>query len=1279
MPGLSQLKQFNADILSLGNEPGLRSSRGEKPVTVPIPKSIKDVDDSNDFVLGMPEISEEQIKANTKPENVVEDFSDIMGTASPAASDNKNTKKEEPPVVSGIDLSSLMGGGAIDTADIDLEADLSDFDEPEEEIIEETEPEPEKEPEIGDLSLDDLLSGAGFDGTEGVSEEEPEPEESEEIEEFDEASPEELMEAEPLDVEIEDITAPKAEEVKSEDASIQTADEALAGIDLSSFETPAGDFELSETDSLEQETEPEPSEFDLPDAGESSSDSLGDSDFAEPEVTADVDDDGFDELNRGLEYSGEPIDMAEDLPDEISEKDGMEDLAALTQNLQYDDIPESNGTEESPVEESSAGDAASADPLSSLLDGLNLDTSLPGEETSSELIEPSTEGVAETAVENTPETASASDSTGIDNIDFGDVNFDMDDGEGQVNFTDEVEGLDDFGSLGDLNLPDSESAGNAGSDASLGGDVPSDSAAGSAIAEENFGSGEAPTFGEEAPLGEGTSSGDEGSVSDDFLSGFDFNIGDTAEGDDNGADFESGVHEDVDISQMAGMEFPETDAQLGDKNDFELGSSDEFGMENGEFEIPGFSDVQTVEVNKNGKIKVPEQEKAEVMEGDTLPPNTLSDEQYEKFKKNLSYYPLNVRIAVEELIVKNEFTDDAEFEIIQKVLKKVSARQLASELEKMLDVSIPVPRDFERRTAEEYEAYKKSFQYQLRNRIIPGAIMVAAAAVVLVGLYLFGKNFIVRPMIANSLYKQGYEYLEQADYPQSEVKFVAATKYSMKKKWFFKYARGYREKKQYIRAEQMYVNILKCFSQDKIAGLEYAQMELDDLANYEKAEQILLREVLDYHINDQDALLLLGDTYLEWATEKDSSKFEDARNRYAEHIQLYGENDLNMARMLKYYVRTDDLKNVLTVKQRFMPKAKTLNAQGWTEMSGYLLDKLYGELAPSDEYLRTKIEDVKECLTRAVKADSKNPVARYNLARYYIKTHNTSHAKSYLVSAIDAFDKAETMKKRDLYKYIDSYRLLGEEYTKEKEYLRARELYTNGLSLYLSEHNGSGFEGNQQVGELYADLGDLDYFIAGDMDNALQNYKDAVDTKNDTAFIRYKIGYIQYGKKNFSEAIGSFMKAGDEYSTDNNLLLAMGNTLALRGDNYAAQGYYEHLLEQLDNIKEQKGVLFPQVRKDEAAVVESYLKASNNLGVTLFKLARRTGNSAMNAKSMVMFQDSMRAWDSMTRNQQTMVRLGGSNLAEQNMKYVSHPIPDYEPAIYTELSKTLSCEKGLSE
>ena len=165
-------------------------------------------------------------------------------------------------------------------------------------------------------------------------------------------------------------------------------------------------------------------------------------------------------------------------------------------------------------------------------------------------------------------------------------------------------------------------------------------------------------------------------------------------------------------------------------------------------------------------------------------------------------------MAVEELIVKNEFTDEAEFEIVTKVLKKVSARQLASELEKMLNISIPVPRDFERRTAEEYDAYKQSFQYQLKNKIIPGAVLTIAAVIVCFFLFEFAKNFIYKPARASMLYKQGYVLLENEDFPQSETKFNEAVKYNFQKKWFFKYAHGYKDHKQYLRAEQMFKNIL---------------------------------------------------------------------------------------------------------------------------------------------------------------------------------------------------------------------------------------------------------------------------------------------------------------------------------------------------------------------------------------------------------------------------------------------------------------------------------------
>ena len=174
MPGLSQLKKFNADILSLGDEPGLRASRGEKPVVVPIPKGIEDKDDSDDFITGMPEPVDYDVKPE-KAAEVEEDFSDIMGTGQKASGAPK-AEAEQEAAISVPDLSSLADLGAFGDADGDGDAgvpDLSMFEEPIEESEPEPEPEPE-EPEISDMSLEDLLGGTGFDGSEGAEEEQPE-------------------------------------------------------------------------------------------------------------------------------------------------------------------------------------------------------------------------------------------------------------------------------------------------------------------------------------------------------------------------------------------------------------------------------------------------------------------------------------------------------------------------------------------------------------------------------------------------------------------------------------------------------------------------------------------------------------------------------------------------------------------------------------------------------------------------------------------------------------------------------------------------------------------------------------------------------------------------------------------------------------------------------------------------------------------------------------------------------------------------------------------------
>ena len=736
--------------------------------------------------------------------------------------------------------------------------------------------------------------------------------------------------------------------------------------------------------------------------------------------------------------------------------------------------------------------------------------------------------------------------------------------------------------------------------------------------------------------------------------------------------------ETFDISDIENLDFdiPETDAQISANSDnFETGNEDDFSFENQEFEIPGFSDVETssdvVAPQPKPNVSLDEVDFSGGLEGDKLPPNTLSDEQYKQFLKNFSTYPLNVRLAFENFIVQDEFTDDAEFEVIEKILNKAPARQVAALLEKMLDTSIPVPRDYEQRSAEEYEAYKKSVQYQLRNKIIPGTLIFMLMILIGWGLFNFTKHCIYIPAKANSLYKQGYALIEQNEFPQSKVKFDSAVKYRLNKNWFFKYARAYREKKQYQRSAQMYTNILRCFNNDKTAGLEYAQMELDDLANYERAEEILRREVLDYHVNDPDGILMLGDVFLEWGTEKDASKFDLAQEQYSSLLQLYKPNNLYHSRMMRYYIRTDNLAYVLAYKNLFEPKEKSLAPEDWTELSGYLLEKMYEPLTPSEEPLRYKIEGLRGLLQRAVTTDSENPVATYNLAKYFVLTSENLYIESALRDAIEKFDNAKTLKRRDIYKYIDSYRLLGEFYVKSQDYLKAQEQFTQGISLYTVERDNAGFKGNAEIGNMYADLADINFEHSGDYIQAKENYKNAINLGYDNSSIRYRIGYIQYQQKNYLEALGSFMKSGEGNLKERNLLLAMANTLYLRGDDYAAEGYYAQLIDSLDKEIADQGIVFPQASEADYDIVNTYLYAANNYGVTLARLAKRTGDSSKNAHAIVQFQQSVRAWDALTRNQQTLVRLDGSNLALENIKYVSRPISTFEPSIYVEIPKTL--------
>lgn len=1395
MPGYSQLKKLSETVLKLGNEIKLRAERGERAVPVLIPDTIEDIDDSNDFVLGMPEKPKppepeepetpaEEAPAATETTDVsvddllsgiaaggdAPDLSAFGDDSSSASSKSKSKGKGKgkaakpepepepeppPPPPKGISGSGYSGFGFDD--DGVLESSASD----------------EKKPDIGALMggpgkpAAAPASSKAFEGATGIPEldailnpnKAKEESASTGVPELDAilnpAKPAEEIPSEPLpsapepesvapqeidfgdldDLQVEDYTAPEKSAEEQTDAS------ALFGDDVEDFEMPS---------SVEKPKKPAykplpPEEDDAilkPDLFTDDSNVTKDN---PPYYAAQPYGQASDQAPAKKEPSVEEPAAVEAASDfDLGDIPAIDDISAI------DDVP---AVDEVPLEEPAAEEAA-AD-LGSDLGGMDfnlddipaLDEAAPVDDAAAvdetapadfDLPEMPAEEAA--PAEETPaEEAPAEEMPALDDG-FGDpfaqsdqefagggaIDLNMDLPEEISEVPAEVSALNNDGPVEDMpDMPDmgGEEAPAAEEAPVEGFDMPDMGDMGDMSAMPNMGGDEAPAAeetpaAEEAPVEEGAAA--EESPAEGFdMPDMDFG---GAEGQEISADAVEAPAGDADIFNTDGLDLgsfdmpdsfggdesaPQEDgalpgesmggtdeataSALGDFNiqdtDSQLSKAgDDFALEGAgdDFSIPGFSEEGADPYANEGKkgAAVDQVDFSGAVTGDGKQRTSLTEDEYAKFKKNLRDYPLNVRIAVEDMIAKNEFTDEVVFEVIEKILKKVTARQLANHLEKMLDISLPVPRDYERRSAEEYEAYKASFAYQLKSRILPAIIIGVFAAMILFCVGFLGHRYIITPLTAEKLYKEGYALIQRDEFPLSKNKFDEALKYKSKKKWFFKYARAYREKKQYDLSELFYKNILKRFNHDKQAGLEYAQMEVEDLANYELAEEILKREVLDNHVNDADGILALGDTYLEWATEKDPAKFEDAFQTYSKLQQLYGSKNPNLyqSRFLRYNIRTDQLRNVLELKEFFYNQGeKSLGAADWTELSGYLMDKQYGELPLEQEFLRSKIEDVRDMILYAVKAAPEDPVANYNLSRYLVKVGDHRKAVQSLKHTETLFDKATNLRKKAIYKQLDNYRLLGEEYLYDREYILAREEFTKGLNLFERKNRSSNFDSDKNVGVMYYDMGNLEYFISGDLDAARANYQNSIDNKNDTPSIRYRVGYIDYSSEDYQSALNNFIKASQQLPEDSHTLLALGNTLSLKDDNYAAQGYYKRLLEHLDLVREKFGIVSPQTDERAGDMVEVYMKAANNLGVSLFRIARQSGSSSKNAASLVNFQDSIRYYDAMTRNQETMVRLPGSNLAEMNLRYATNPFPKFEPEIYTDIPRVLDGEKGLEQ
>jgi hypothetical protein len=97
----------------------------------------------------------------------------------------------------------------------------------------------------------------------------------------------------------------------------------------------------------------------------------------------------------------------------------------------------------------------------------------------------------------------------------------------------------------------------------------------------------------------------------------------------------------------------------------------------------------------------------------------LSDEEYKKLCKTLTSYPLNLRIACEQLIAEEAVAPDLMSKLIKLLVRGAPAKESAGLAGKILGKTIPIPKSFEKKTGEELEEEQSSFAYIFVHNFLP--------------------------------------------------------------------------------------------------------------------------------------------------------------------------------------------------------------------------------------------------------------------------------------------------------------------------------------------------------------------------------------------------------------------------------------------------------------------------------------------------------------------------------------------------------------------------------
>ena len=784
-------------------------------------------------------------------------------------------------------------------------------------------------------------------------------------------------------------------------------------------------------------------------------------------------------------------------------------------------------------------------------------------------------------------------------------------------------------------------------------------------AEEPGGPEAAPTA--EAPAEEA------GEADFDDLGGFEFSDeeGEEAFGGEDEFSFEE---PSVPGAEGEAEEFGELD-EVGeeDLDEFSLG---DFGAEFGVLE-EGPSEEEL-----NPAINVPEVSPGEPEPSGAPGEFRLSDDEFERMQRTVASLPLNLKQEVERVIAEAKgSTDDVE-KLVRMLVAGEAAQDVADFVSRIVGRRMRIPRGYEKRSGEEFERERESFLYQFRENIWPIVRLAVVFIVLASGLALAGYHLVFRPLFAGSLYREGIELIEADQYSLGNQTFDRAWEVWPDSDWYYEYADAFEAEREYTLAQEKYEELLfgrdpavREIALEALAGrtyapivanhplpkrgvLEFAALESRTLGNYERADR-LIKLLLFRDTNDYDARLALGDNSMRWA-EDDPARYEDARLAYARLMEQYGQTDELLFRMLRYFIATDNLDEVLAIKTAFQndPRAQ-INPEIYAELAGYLIDN-------------DLLGDVEDVIFRAFEVDRTVPELHYHLARYYREISAFGEEELALDTARRLLADAQPFTAERRAMLVDTHTRMGENEYDAGNYLDAQEQFTRAIELYERGRERRILGPDPELARAYARLGDVFYYVGREYERALAQFDNAEAAGYGSSDLDYKQGFVHYRGGRLEEALAEFRAAADDPAAETNALLwATANTHFRRNTYFASEAYYRELIDRAERQRDSIRNLLVDEDPEHQSVIEYLFRGYNNLGVALYELSEQDSDPDKYSQSLVYFTQSTELAENYQRDPATLSRSDAVDLAYLNQREALYPRPEYEMQIYNDIPEDL--------